>query len=81
MARFRNSTGSDLSLFKPTRAGHPDAHLVKAGEIVEVSGEVKQTTDTAYVVGSGPSARAYPKAVWTLDEERPATKKQQKEGE
>lgn len=62
MARFKNVSGSDLSVFSP--AGFPSSFLAEDGQVVEVPGEVTSETDDAYVVGEDDHARAWPKAQW-----------------
>jgi hypothetical protein len=72
MPRFRN-IGAAAHVYKP--AGDPDSLFVDAGQIVETPGELapEQPAD-AYVVGEGDQARAWPKALWELVEDKPATK-------
>lgn len=70
MARFRNTTKAPLALIAPAR--RPDSHSVAAGDEVEVKGDITQTTDDAYIVGEGDQARAYPKALWEVVEDKPA---------
>lgn len=73
MARFKNISGDELFLH---RAEGPS---VKPDEIVEVDGEVTEEIEDAYIVGSGDSARAWPKATWRVTSK--ATQSNAKDGE
>lgn len=66
MVKLKNTTKGALSLLRP--AG-PDAHVVKAGDTVQVPGKVTKTTDDAVIVGEGDRARAYSRKLWELVEE------------
>lgn len=67
--RFRNITGEDLSVNAPP--GHPDSHLVEAGEVLRVPGLAVEYADH-YLTGEGDAARAYPKALWHTADAVPA---------
>lgn len=58
--RFRNISGLDLNL------GRMDGPVVKAGDVAQVDGKLAEETDDAYIVGTGETARAWPKETWKL---------------
>lgn len=60
MARFKNVSGDDRHV------GRPDGPVVKAGDVVNVDGEVSEELDDAYIVGDGDDARSWPKSTWEL---------------
>jgi hypothetical protein len=62
--KFKNVSGDTLEV----RGLRPyDTTPVDANGFAEVDGEVSEELDDAYVVGTGPDARAWPKALWELD--------------
>lgn len=62
MARIRNVSRRAVTLNAPE--GQPDAHEVQPGDAVKIQGQITSEDEDAIVVGSGPSARAYSKAMW-----------------
>lgn len=66
MPKFRLAEGhGDVDLFQI--AGGPDSFRVTAGSFVEVPGDIAEETEDAYIVGAGDDARAWPKAMWSID--------------
>lgn len=67
MSRLRNISPTDLAVFYPP--GNPNSMSVKAGEYLEVKGEVTEIED-AYQVGEGDDTRLYAKALWQLEKSK-----------
>lgn len=70
MAKLMNVGPDAVYLWAPPE--YEDSLLVEAGQVVDVTGDVSEELDDAYIVGAGDDARAFPKSRWELAGKAPA---------
>lgn len=69
MLRFKNKLDA-VHHYRP--GGEADSVFVENGQIVEAAGKVVDDSGDAYVVDRDGEIRAWPKARWELENDKPA---------